>query len=344
LNGKSTDPKAMHLRPGAARMEFRFTAPAMTAPERIRFRYQLTGVDADWVDAEKTRSAIYASLPPGKHIFRVVASNPEGEWSSTPATIGFSVTPYFWQTNWFLVAVGGLVAGILVWIARRATVIKLNRRLSVLRHEHALTRERARIAQDIHDELGANLTSIGLLADLGNRHKNNPSAAASDFSQISETARESVTAMDAIVWALNPRNDSLDHFANYVAQYTREFFRPANLRTRLEIPSDLPPQPMSPEVRHQLFLALKESFNNIVRHANATQVQFCLSCGKKNLHLRIVDDGKGFTIGEMATGQDGLINLRRRIEGIGGTFHIRSEAGTGTALDFTVPLEKLKTN
>ncbi len=196
LNGKPRDapPPCSACALGRARLEFQFTAPCLTAPERIRFRYQLTGVDDGWVDAGTARSATYASIPAGDHVFRVLASTPEGVWGSQPATVALAVHPYFWQTNWFLAVVTAAIAGGGVWIIRRATVRRLNRRLERLRQQHAVDQERARIAQDIHDELGANLTSIGLLADMGARHKADPGALTRDLGHISQTARASVAS------------------------------------------------------------------------------------------------------------------------------------------------------
>ena len=345
LNGAPlTAADLQRLRPGPGRLEFQFTAPCLTAPERIHFRYQLTGVDADWVDAGTARSATYASIPAGEHVFRVAASSPEGRWDSGPATVALAVHPYFWQTNWFLTAVTAAVAGGGVWLVRRATVRRLSHRLEQLRQQQAVDRERARIAQDIHDELGANLTSIGLLADMGVRHKSDPPALTRDLDQISHTARGSVAAMDAIVWALNPRNDSLDHFANYVAQFTRDFFRPTPLRTRLELPANLPVHPLTTETRHQLFLIVKECFNNIVRHAHATEVRVELACDDSHLRLSIADDGQGLPTHAAGEGQDGLANLRERIERIGGTLRVETQTGRGTRLDFKLPLSKFRTN
>jgi signal transduction histidine kinase len=312
----------------------------LTSPERIRFRYQLTGVDDDWVEAGTARSATYGSIPAGDHVFRVLASSPEGVWGSRPATVALAVHPYFWQTNWFLAAVTAFLAGGGVWMFRRATVRRLGLRLEYMRQQHAVDQERARIAQDIHDELGANLTSIGLLADMGARHKADPAALARDLNHISRTARSSVAAMDAIVWALNPRNDSLDHFANYVAQFTRDFFGPTPLRTRLELPANLPAQPLTTETRHQLFLLVKESFNNIVRHAQATEVRLELACENGHLHLIIADNGKGLPQLPGGEGHNGLTNLRERIARLGGDLRVASEPGRGTRLDFTMPLPK----
>ena len=346
LDGKPiSNAELKKLRPGPARLEFRFTAPCLTAPERVRFRYQMSGIDAHWVDAGTTRSVTYASIPSGEHVFSVIASSPEGVWSLHPASLALAVYPYFWQTTWFFATVAAVITGAAVWMIRRATVKRLRVRLELMRQQQAIDRERARIAQDIHDELGANLTSIGLLADMGARHKSDPVAVTRELDQISQTARESVAAMDAIVWALNPRNDSLDHFANYLSQFTREFFRPANLRTRLDLPTNLPAHPMSTETRHQLFLIVKESFNNIVRHSKATEVSVELACDNGELRLIIADNGKGLSnTGEQVEGHDGLMNLRHRIEGLGGTLKIESNNGTGTKLKFALPMSRCTTN
>ncbi|MBA4150723.1 MAG: hypothetical protein H0X66_21630 [Verrucomicrobia bacterium] len=338
LDGKPVGVAALQqLRLGPGRLDFRFTAPCLTAPERVRFRYQMTGVDPDWVDAGTARSATYTGIPAGKHVFRVLASSPDGVWGSKPATVTLAVHPFFWQTNWFLALIVGVTAGGGVWTARRATVQRLSRRLEKLRQQRVLDQERARIAQDIHDELGANLTSIGLLADLGARHKSDPVAVTHELDQISQTARESVAAMDAIVWALNPRNDSLDNFANYVAQFTRDFFRPTELRTRLEIPANLPAQPLTSDTRHQLFLLVKETFNNIVRHAEATEVNLKIACDDRRLRLIIEDNGKGLSRKTVKEGQRGLANLRGRIERLGGSLWIESNDGQGTRLEFVLP-------
>lgn len=343
LDGKPiAAPALQQLRPGNRRLEFQFTAPCLAAPERIRFRYQLTGADTDWVQAGPARSATYTSIPPGRHEFRVLASSPEGVWGSRPATVALTVHPYFWQTTWFLAVAAAAMTGGGIFIVRRTTVRRLHRRLERLRQQHAVEQERARIAQDIHDELGANLTSIGLLADLGARHKADPAAVTRELTQISQTARASVAAMDAIVWALNPRNDSLDHFANYVAQFTRDFFRPTNLRTRLEIPANLPAQTLTTETRHELFLLVKESFNNIVRHAQANEVRLELASENGRLRLTIADDGKGLPDQAAGEGRDGLLNLRERIQRLGGTLQVASEADRGTRLDFLLPLANLK--
>jgi signal transduction histidine kinase/ligand-binding sensor domain-containing protein len=343
VNGQPQPPATtLHLHSDARRLEFRFTAPSFGAPERVRFRYQLTGVDETWVECGSNRSATYASVPFGRHVFRVAAGTIAGVWGPASEQVSLVMQPYFWQTQWFIAAVAAVLAGGLAWSARRATLRRLNRKLKLLEQQHALERERARISQDIHDELGANLTTIGLLADMGVRHKANPDALTRDLTKISETARGAASAMDAIVWAVNPRNDSLDHFANYIGQFTKDFFRPTPVRIRLDLPTALPAHPMSAQVRHDLFLAMKEALNNVARHAEATEIRLGLQAVDNTVRLTVEDNGKGMPAGLLAEGQDGLTNMRSRIENIGGVFAIEPLSGGGTRLVFSVPLPKLK--
>jgi signal transduction histidine kinase len=263
-------------------------------------------------------------------------------WLLASEAFALIMQPYFWQTYWFMTAMGALFACGLAWSVRKATLRRLNRKLMRLEQEHAFERERGRISQDIHDELGANLTTIGLLADMGARHQANPEALTRDLTQISATARATARAMDAIVWAVNPQNDSLDHFANYVGQFARDFFRPTAIRTRLDVPTTLPAHPMSAQVRHNLFLAIKEALNNVARHAEATEVRLALHMTDNVVRVTVEDNGKGLPTGPRSEGQDGLANMRSRLEKLGGVFAIETASGGGTRLVFSVPLPKLK--
>jgi signal transduction histidine kinase len=190
-----------------------------------------------------------------------------------------------------------------------------------------------------------------------------------ELDKIAMTARESLTAMDAIVWALNPLNDSIENFANYISHFANEFFRPTSIRCRLDIPTQLPQQTMSTEARHHLFLAVKEALNNVARHSGASQVWIRLSCGDGRLVISVEDNGRGMDANSAEPGQDGLVNIRRRLEALSGTVTMgkasvstdpnptaitepkavtngigdsgRSAQGGGTCLRFSVPLARL---
>lgn len=326
----------LELAPGVQRVEFRFAALSLVAPERNRFKYRLDALEKEWVDGGSQRVAAYTHLPPGRYQFRVTACNNDGVWNEAGAMVSLVVQPYFWQTWWFRsLAVVALVGGG-GWLLRTIAVRRLRRKLRRLEEQHAVEKERTRIAQDIHDELGANLTRIALLTEVGQKHRGNPEEVAADLGKISVTAREAVRAMDAIVWAVNPRNDSLDHFANYVSQFAEEFLRPTTIRCRLDIPADLPEHPITTEARHHLFLAVKEALNNVVRHSGASEVWLRLSMTNGELNLSIEDNGCGI---QASTGveHDGLGNIRRRIEQLGGRFELKS-SGEGTTVALRLPL------
>jgi len=329
----------IRLGPGVQRVEFRFAALSLVAPERNRFKYRLDGLDAAWVDAGAQRMAAYPHLPPGRYVFRVTACNNDGVWNDRGAALAFSVRPHFWQTWWFRLGAVGLLVGGGAWTVRFTAVRRLRRKLRRLEEINAVEKERARIAQDIHDELGANLTRIALLTEVGQKHRGQPDEVAADLGKISATARETVRAMDAIVWAVNPRNDSLDHFANYVSQFAEEFFRPTSIRCRLDIPADLPEHALSTEARHHLFLAVKEGLNNVVRHSGATEVWLRLNLDDGELAIAIADNGHGMSTGHDGGRHDGLTNIRKRMESLGGRFAVTSGA-TGTTLQMRLPLAR----
>jgi ligand-binding sensor domain-containing protein/signal transduction histidine kinase len=328
----------LRLGPGIQRVEFHYTALSLVAPERNRFKYRLEGLERDWVAAGAQRVAAYPHLPPGRYQFRVIACNNDGVWNESGATLSFTVLPAFWQTWWFLAALAGVVLGGGGWMVRSAAVRRLRGKLHLLEEKHAVEKERTRIAQDIHDELGASLTRIALLTELGQKHREQPQEVFSDLGKISLTAREAVRAMDAIVWAVNPRNDSLDHFANYVSQFAEEFFRLTPIRCRLDVPADLPEHPLSTEARHQLFLAVKESFNNVVRHSGAGEVWLRLRCEEGQFRVLIEDNGCGLPAGGPGAGHDGLANIRSRVERLGGRVGVESQPGRGIRIELKLPL------
>jgi signal transduction histidine kinase len=146
-------------------------------------------------------------------------------------------------------------------------------------------------------------------------------------------------SLDEIVWAVNPRNDSLDGFVVHICQLAPELLRAAGIRPRLDMPMEVPPIKLAPNVRHQLYLALKEALHNVIKHANATEVWVRLKIDQGLLTLSVEDNGRGFEAGlAQKNGADGLMNLRHRMEDIGGQFEQQSEPDRGTRIAFVAPL------
>ena len=163
-----------------------------------------------------------------------------------------------------------------------------------MRQKEALEKERARIARDIHDQVGASLTQLSLLGELVESDKDHPEEVEAHARQIEQTALETTRALDEIVWTVNPSNDTLDGLINYVCKYAQDYLAVAGLRYRLEAPPQLPGAPITPEVRHNVFLAAKESITNVVRHAQASAVSLRLRLDTGSFTLEIEDDGRGF--------------------------------------------------
>jgi signal transduction histidine kinase len=225
----------------------------------------------------------------------------------------------------------------IVAIVRYVSFRRLRRQVEQLERQTMLHKERARIAKDIHDDLGANLTQITLLSELARQDMSAPEKAGGHVDKISSTARQVMKSLDEIVWAVNPRNDTLPHLVDYLGQFTLDFLRAPGIRCRLDLPEHPPALNVSADIRHNLFLAVKEALNNIVKHAGAKEVRLGVDVSNGKLRVVVRDDGHGFEQSPDNAWADGLRNMRQRMGEIGGDCAIESHAGQGTTITFDVP-------
>ncbi len=242
----------------------------------------------------------------------------------------------FWQKWWFRTAVILCLVGTVVAVVRYLSTQKLRRQLQ---QQASLEKERSRIARDLHDQLGANLTQVALLGEMAEADKNSPAEIESHAQQISQAARETTRSLDEIVWAVNPSNDTLEGLVNYVCKYAQEYLALAGLRYRAEVPVQLPAVDIPPEVRHNVFLAFKEAVNNVVKHAQASEVRVRLQLQPGSFALNVEDNGRGLS-GRNAA-RNGLRNMRKRMEDIHGEFSISPGTGGGTVVCLAVPFGKM---
>lgn len=326
--------------PGRRRLEFQYTALSFKSPDQILFRYRLSQVDGGWVEAGIERNVNYSMLRPGQYKFEVIACNSDGVWSDKGASATIIIKPYFYQTGWFAFAVLALSLGGVVVAVRRHTARKYRARLQLLEQQHAIEQDRARIAKDIHDDLGAELTQITLLSELA-RH-DPADQIESNLNRITDSARRLTRSMDEIVWAVDPQHDTVAGFMDYASVYAEDFLRTAGILCRIDVPMDLPPFTMEAEVRYNLFLALKETLNNIVKHAKATKVRLNLTLGSDFITLVVQDDGRGLKAQRdttddtrLSTGH-GIVNLEHRLAAVGGRYSITSSPETGTRVELSV--------
>jgi signal transduction histidine kinase len=311
-------------------LEFRYSAPSLTAPERVRFRRQLVGLDPDWQAPTAARAATFSRLAPGRYEFRFTACNSDGLWNETPASVAFVVTPAWWQTAWFhalalLSCAAGLAGGVRYRYTRR-----MRRQLRQFEQAQAIEQERMRIARDIHDDLGARLTQMALLSEMAAGEIGTQGKASERLAKVAQSSREAMRALEETVWAINPHRDSLHDLTDYLSHYANEFFRPTPVRSRQDLPLLIPELQLPAEVRHNLFLACKEALNNIQKHAQATEVWLRLTVTDSRLDLLIEDNGLGFVL--QPRPGNGLQNMQARLAATAGQCRIDSQPGRGTPI------------
>jgi ligand-binding sensor domain-containing protein/signal transduction histidine kinase len=336
-NREITNRHELKIAYGYAKLDFQFTAPSFTAPEQVQFRHQLVGLETNWMEDGMTRRASYPRLAPGQYEFRCTARNRSGEWSERVVSMPFEVTPTYWQTAWFrgacLLFFGSLVAV----VVRYRYVQKMRHKVRKLEQARAVEQERMRIARDIHDDLGARLTQMAFLTELA-AGEVGEGKTGERLIRLADSSREAIRSLDEIVWAVNPRKDSLPSFVDYLSHLANEFFRESPIRFRQELPLLIPDVPLPTDLRHHLFLACKEALTNASKHAGATEVQLRLHIAAATLEIVIADNGRGFRPEPATAPGNGLANQRSRLAMIGGQCEVESAPGRGTRVRLSISM------
>lgn len=330
--------KRVRVPSSVRRLEFHYTVPDLVSPHDLRFRCKLEGMDHDWVDVEARRIAYYSQLPPGDYDFRVMVGGSDGRWHGGNRAVEIRVVPRIWELRWVQISSMGaliaLVAGTITWNQRRQLRLRLER----LEMQQGVEKERRRIAQDLHDELGARLTGVALLGELALKVDQTPAEVREKVFSITTRIRQLIKAMDEVVWTINPRNDSLSNLVSFLSDYAERFLSGTGISCRIEVPLDVPEFPLAAQTRHNLLLAVKEALNNAVRHAGAATIWMRIRLPDGGLEIQVQDDGHGFDPIKPDRTGDGLQNLKSRLKSIDGAAEIRSESGKGTTISLTLPL------
>jgi signal transduction histidine kinase/ligand-binding sensor domain-containing protein len=331
-----TDP--LEVPPLCHKIEFRFSVLSYAAPESVRIRYKLDGIDSDWVEIVNQRAAVYSGLRPGKYWMHLKACNNDGVWNEAGTSLAFVVRPAWWQSWWFqgsalivLITLSGM--GIRYWAQRR-----LKLKLERLEQQQALEMERTRIARDLHDDLGATVTQVGLMLEEMRATPSSAKEIEQQSAAISGRVLNLARDLDAVVWSVNPRNDSLGELFAYLSQSFLEYFRRTTIRPRLEVMESVPDSALAPEVRHHLFLVVKEAVNNVIKHSQATEATLSLKVVDNILEIRIEDNGVGVSPDAIARSKrHGFPNMRARVEQLGGKLEVSSEPAKGTSIRILIP-------
>jgi len=269
---------------------------------------------------------------------------------NSPADITVLARPPWWTLGKLFVILGALacvLAFSALWITQlRRKVGQRTAELEVqirerqrAEQQHAMEQERARIAQDLHDELGSGLTEISMLGIRAKSESAPAPAKGSYLEQMSGKARQMVTALDEIVWAMNPTHDSLESMVSYFSLYAERFLGLAGIAWRLEDGIGPVDYALDSRRRHQLFLAFKEALTNIVRHSGATEVTLAIKVEQNRLRLAVADNGRGLNDGDPQDGMDGVANMQARLAKLGGRSEVSGKTGIGTRVQFDLPLQ-----
>lgn len=319
------------LGPGVRNLEIHYAGLSFVAPEKVRFRYRLEGLDQDWVEAGTRRAAFYTGPSPGHYRFRVVACNNDGIWNETGASWGFAVRPYFFQTRAFAAALVVFACGAAFGLHRL--------RIRRLRQKNAVLRERNRLAGEIHDHMSQIMTGLLLQLDASREVLDDTNGRVVPYlDRAAQLAREGIDEARRTAWglragALGPGGlaDALRRTVLPLVQGTRVAIEVTEVGRRVRMPDDL---------ESELFRVGQEAVTNALRHGLAQHIEVTVSYEEAGVRLDVTDDGCGFRSG---TGEPerraglGLSGMWRRVGERGGTMGIRSREGGGTIVEVFVP-------
>lgn len=335
--------------PGTAHvLEFELNAPAFAAPDRVNFRYRLSGLKDNWSELDANRRVYFADLEPGVYRFEVQTVDKSGRRSEQSAAFGFVIEPFLHQTAWFYAGVSlvglGLAGGFHLWRVRYF------RRIDELERGNMLLQERTRIGHDLHDGLGSLLTRIHFSASMLKERRHSPETIDGQLNALADSATEAGRTLREMIWLSNPKPMRFADVVGHLRHYAQEFLADSGLSLRLD--TEEPPEvEVSGEIRQHALFAIKEILQNCVRHAQATQVSFGGRTQPPFYRIEIADNGLGFDPERSAQNRaasdrfgsgTGFVSLYDRLHRIGGRVEIRgrSDGGGGTAVTLWIPLAR----
>lgn len=305
-------------------LSIEFAALDFSNPADNRYLYKLEGLDSSWqLSSASVRTAIYTNLAPGEYVFRVIGSNNDELWNKDGTAIKIIILSPFYKKWWFIVTVFLLITV----MAGSAYIIRARNLL-------AIEKLKAKLSADLHDSVGSGLTEISILSELTAAQVSAAGLEASvNLMSISEKARYLIDNMSDIVWVVNPKRDSLNDLILRLKDYYADLFSVMNISFKTTFPEDIEELKLPMEFKQNLYLLLKEAINNAIKHSNCKRIVLNVINEGKNLEITLSDDGNGYSNEELSLG-NGLINMKKRAESIGGRIEITSKIGAGTKILF----------
>ncbi len=306
---------------------FNYTALNLMSQENINYSYMLEGYDAHWIDGGTRKYAAYTNLESGEYVFKVrLTNNPLNE--ETMATLGISIATPYWKTQWFRMLILFMILGILYAIYRFRII-----------HLLELHKVKDNISTDLHDDIGARLTTIQLLSAISKPKFEKDLEVKSLLLNIDKEINASSEALDEIVWNIRMNDESLNEVTSNIRRYVSEILENGGLKYSIETEHDFGSLTMSMQKRREIFLICKEMINNIIKHANAQKIEMQIGLDKSMYYIKVKDDGKGFDP-KVETKRNGIKNITKRVGKWKGEVKINSEIDKGATIEVWVPFDK----
>jgi len=331
---KSNTIPVIELKPDGRNITVEFASLDYNDQQKIQYAYRVNN-NAEWIKTGNQNTLSFSDLSTGDHRLFVRSTNSEGMWLDNEIACLIIVHPWWWETWWFRVGIGLLGIGILITTSRFYYRRKLEKQKIILERQRAVEKERTRIATDMHDDLGANLSRIKFLSETIGIKKQKQETIDHEIHSIRKYSHEMIDKMGEIVWALNEKNDSLSDLLAYTRSYSVEYLSQNNIQTEVQTPEQIPNQFVSGEFRRNVYLTVKEALHNIVKHSAANKVDIRVEAGN-HLLISIHDNGKGFDESNNRPFSNGITNMKERIRHLRGNLEIKNTDGTTIIL--LVPL------
>jgi ligand-binding sensor domain-containing protein/two-component sensor histidine kinase len=334
VNGQREEPRRIEsLLPGRKNLGFRYTGLSYYSPSRITFRYRLDGFENNWTEAGARREALYANLPPGRFVFRVIACNVDGTCDPAGSSVAFALAPEYYQRAWFFPVCALLIAAG-VWILYRLRIRDFKAQFDMI------LGERSRIARELHDTLiqgfsGVTMEMQALCAKLSSPEERRT------LQEIVQDAARSLREARRSVAGLRGAPGAQSGLGTAIAQAARQITEAKDIRLKLELEQN--PRDLPAEIEYNLLRIAQEAVSNSVKHSGARLIEVSLHSTAALVSLAIKDDGSGFGLGSGGSGKSGhygLIGMKERATHIGAGFQVDSEAGRGTTIRVMLPTPK----
>ena len=335
-DGRELNRASTQVPSGVHRLALGFSIEQFGACPAQQFRWRLRGASEDWYPGYDMTLEIPAPAP-GHYTFEAQAAHSDGRFDSTLLSVPVTFRVPFVQTAAFRF----LVAGAILACGSLVMFFFYRRRMARMRAHEAIVQERARIARDIHDEVGARLSQLVMIQDLFSRKHAHSDTVRKELSLISDNTKKAIEALDEVVWTVNPRNDTLRALVQYLVHYAESYFAATGIACRTQIALEWPEVNLMMRPRQHLVFAFKEALQNVIKHAQADEIKITIQIENEHLQIHVADNGRGLPESSSGLGKDGLINIKSRLSDMGGFCEFKPRSKGGTEVVMTIPLKQL---